>query len=527
MHRGLSIEEILREICFHLRTYSKRDTSPDGEWLKHGGRHYSASSLATMARTCKSFSDPALDELWASVDLHSLLHCVPNGVLHRVGLFDRGEFAFEPRRAIEPSDGARPRFYAARVKHLIGQEALVDPRVLLALGLDFSRVHCLDWYGPLGNFSEFHSTLLGPSFTAVRLEVTKDASLTTLAVRHPQLKEIHIAYVTYEDLDDEEEAEAELLQQTSAASAFLCSLPSLEKVVVDGVTCESLVHLALCANLRSLHMDDTYLGTFPADLPRWTTDIRAFPALEDLRVHAPPSGTIQLLGWCAKVPVKNPDFHIVAQRIPTGPELHEIFSMLPAAISHCSLAHLSLDTIRYRSEFGGLERVDCLITSDSIRALSHFSSLTTVHIRCAVGVDLDDTAALELAHGCPLLRTLLFDARYEFPGQPRATLQCLRHFARYCRSLEDLAVTLDATVIPEPDSQDDATPPQLTLSSFNFQWSPISDSSSVAHLLRSVFPKLGRLAMLANRGATLGGEFRIHYYLWKEVASLIPGCTMN
>jgi hypothetical protein len=66
MHRALFILDILREIFSYI------DYIP-----LHNYASPKFKSLAALARTCKTFHDPAMDLLWADIhDLEPLLGCV-------------------------------------------------------------------------------------------------------------------------------------------------------------------------------------------------------------------------------------------------------------------------------------------------------------------------------------------------------------------------------------------------------------------------------------------------------------------
>ncbi|KAJ7613038.1 hypothetical protein FB45DRAFT_1009058, partial [Roridomyces roridus] len=554
-HHCLSIQEILREICYHLNPYGK------GSGYTESCNHPAQASLAALATTCKAFSDPALDVLWVTANLsHLLVSGMPDDFWHVNRDAGGPEYVYEPLRAIAPSDGERLGLYSSRIRHLRAEERTVNATTLSALGIDFRRIQRVSWFDPLDDFQRFHSTFLGPTFTSVNFLIYSEAQLSTLAGQHPQLKNVY----------------AKLYNHSAAFSAFLGGLQSPETITVTVVTGEALAHLASRPNLRTLQLNTGSHPdrSFPDDLPQLATSIRAFPSLKELAFDASTQGVRQLLGWCTDVPLEDIAITIYSDDFPRVAELKELFGTLPAAISHGSLSTFDLDTVlhpRNLTEFDGFEDwVDCLIPSDFILALIHFSNLTTVRIRSAVGADFDDDDALKLARGCPLLKTVNLGAYDTFSGRPRATLRCLHHFARHCRSLAALTLTLDATVIPDPESDDDTTPPQTTLSFFNVQSSPISDSGSVARFLLSVFPKLRRLRTLKDferidmekreeaydrerererreeirsNGDEMSDDEsdeesededederqpdRIYHSLWKGVASLIPGCIMN
>lgn len=69
MHHALHIQEILLNIFGHC-------CPPEPHWTAH--RYHSTAVLAALARTCRTFKEPALDALWSElVDLTPLPQCVP------------------------------------------------------------------------------------------------------------------------------------------------------------------------------------------------------------------------------------------------------------------------------------------------------------------------------------------------------------------------------------------------------------------------------------------------------------------
>ncbi|KAF8549232.1 hypothetical protein OG21DRAFT_1421666 [Imleria badia] len=74
MHHALQIHEILSDILFYcslpvLNTYHRKHIT---------------STLASLARTCRTFKEPALDELWGTLDdLSPLVRCLPEASIHQ------------------------------------------------------------------------------------------------------------------------------------------------------------------------------------------------------------------------------------------------------------------------------------------------------------------------------------------------------------------------------------------------------------------------------------------------------------
>ncbi|KAG1747235.1 uncharacterized protein EDB91DRAFT_75817 [Suillus paluster] len=77
MHRALLISEVLLDIFTHFNQIASSSAELSPTSLK------SLEALATCARTCKTFHEPATDWLWANMDgIEPLLGCVPR--LHQM-----------------------------------------------------------------------------------------------------------------------------------------------------------------------------------------------------------------------------------------------------------------------------------------------------------------------------------------------------------------------------------------------------------------------------------------------------------
>jgi hypothetical protein len=72
MHHALEIEEILSNI-FAYCSYSE-----EIPFLLICHREKTSPELAALARTCRAFTEPALDALWRElIDLSPLARCLP------------------------------------------------------------------------------------------------------------------------------------------------------------------------------------------------------------------------------------------------------------------------------------------------------------------------------------------------------------------------------------------------------------------------------------------------------------------
>ena len=76
MHHALHIEEILLNIFSYCHILVRRSRPRRARFRVT--RRYANVDLATLARTCMAFKEPALDMIWAELDdLTPLVRCLP------------------------------------------------------------------------------------------------------------------------------------------------------------------------------------------------------------------------------------------------------------------------------------------------------------------------------------------------------------------------------------------------------------------------------------------------------------------
>ncbi|KAJ6568088.1 hypothetical protein DFH09DRAFT_1363234 [Mycena vulgaris] len=87
------------------------------------------------------------------------------------------------------------------------------------------------------------------------------------------------------------------------------------------------------------------------------------------------------------------------------------------------------------------------ISSDTLRLLFCFTSLTFVVLRPPNGFDIDDNAVQAMAEACPLVEYLSLRSR-SGTHPLRTTLRSLLSLATHCRRLTRLEISLDASTVP-------------------------------------------------------------------------------
>jgi len=178
MHRALFLSEILREIFWYLK-----------DWLS-----WSEKSLAALARTCKTFNEPAMDFLWANIcSIEPLLGCVTR--LHPMIYHDGHEKTFRPQ-CVEPlSEFEAHQFlrHACRVRSLWVYEDHLH--LLSVLPIDacvFPRLSSLTGMVSPSN-SRYLPLFLSPTLRRYSLHLTLPSEeLKSIGARCPVLEMLSI-----------------------------------------------------------------------------------------------------------------------------------------------------------------------------------------------------------------------------------------------------------------------------------------------------------------------------------------------
>ncbi|KAG2345497.1 hypothetical protein BDR05DRAFT_960390, partial [Suillus weaverae] len=218
----------------------------------------SRATLASLARTCKTFKEPALDILWQDLDgLEPLLSCLvaylPEGVSDKN---TRGTLTLN--RPILNKEWSFINRYTQRVHSLRVFTVQLDPiddRIVEALVSAPSpllpNLRGLSWHDDRERFVPLLRALLGPTITSLQLDggssshpsFAKAALLASLGVRCPCIRELECFY---DGVDSEE--------ITDAICEALCGLKELLRLETDVFNTQALLHLAFLPSLEYLHL---------------------------------------------------------------------------------------------------------------------------------------------------------------------------------------------------------------------------------------------------------------------------------
>ncbi|KAJ6520532.1 hypothetical protein C8R45DRAFT_62927 [Mycena sanguinolenta] len=510
MHRCLQIPEIVDMICAELDPFSS--------WS------FTSHHLAILARTCTSFSGPALHHLWACATLSKILiSCMPSDlwaddVTEGPGPLAKKKHEIRQLRAIRESDWVRVKFYGHLVKHLSYGPDRPDhwslSSVFPALSASFPdglfpNLQTLRWHPSKDDFHFIH-LFLRPTITKISLRASSDAdSFSTVATKCPRLIDVSVSLAGYDNSESE-----------PLISEFVRSLQCVQKISAPSLDQKALEHISRLTTLDKLTL---------FYLPKVWTPIRqglTFSTLQQLTLICPEIGTTtEFLGWCSQVPLV--DFSVYFRDLVARNEIDSFFAAVSTAFLRFSLTKLSIHYERDDAE--GTDPDIHLISFQSLRHIFSFVNLTELTITSLLGFDLDNDAMAAVARAWPQIVTLRLAVC--FPGHiPRATLPCLHSFAQHCPQLRRLTVALDARVVPIsfPDIDPRTRVVQRTLATLHVEHSPLVNPFHAARFLTVIFPNLAVIRTQREFDANDTEEELEHgeaiqlHRMWKAVEWLLP-----
>ncbi|KAF7358885.1 hypothetical protein MSAN_01228800 [Mycena sanguinolenta] len=492
MHHCLSILELIESICDYLQ-----------------GVYGGLGTLAALARTCRTFHDPALDYVWADQrdGLVNLMHCMPQDLFE----FNGGV----PRllRPILVSDWERPRFYTHRIRCISTSTRQPMSEALTALCASFpwrryflvSQVDVFKMAGGMGSGRFSLATSAAFPQTHVPLDLCAlDKHPSPFSQCSKDMSHVEKTFFP---------TAAEVRSGLSSCLRNLHALESVHVEIPDMVTLEHLSQLDTLTSLTALLPEEPFLPG--ASLP--------FIALKRLDIMYDVEPVTDFFERCSGTPLKDVSIKLIT--CPTRAAIDRLHAALRDGCSHSSLLSLVIDI----SENYPLEPGSDAMTIRSLRPLFCFANLTSVSIT-SLGFDMDDQGMDELACSWPQLRIL----RLGFAGMndpteldPRFSLRSLSTLAKHCREFTALDFALNATVLPEPDPD---VVPQLVLWDFDVGRSPItSPSLPVAQFIAALFPNVTEIKTWCtdfidddDSPLELQAEDIAHHHLWTEVAAQIP-----
>ncbi|KAF8887149.1 hypothetical protein BD779DRAFT_1786293 [Infundibulicybe gibba] len=410
MHRCLLIPEILRIICVHIST------------------HHQSRDLLAVALVCRGFYNTSLDLLWRQIyGLLPLVRCLPSDIWSG----PPANYNVVLARAIAPPDLERFRAHAHHVQVYHNHYTDVPITIYQALNFHFHdqpifpNLVEIVWRSVKSEVFPYISMFLGPRIRKMELYISGDpiqnSLLLTLGKRCPSLIHFNL-YPTMDCYLDIGRQIKPLLSQWS----------QLETLEIHCLSEESLQIVAGLPHLRGLilsQVDDDYGNTF-SPIP----GTKVFPVLQNLSIRASsPILCINLLKAATNCPLKKFTFSLFGLDPPVW---HDLFATLGESCNKGTLTTINIDDLAAEHEHWTPG------TTDELRFLFLFTSLTCVSLRTCYGFDIDDAFMGEIATAWPHIRILDIGAiRIIQPFQPQQlTLHGLAPLAELCPELKDLTV---------------------------------------------------------------------------------------
>ncbi|KAJ7171369.1 hypothetical protein C8R46DRAFT_1088249 [Mycena filopes] len=513
MHQALQIPEILSLILGSLHTRPKSN---------------SIRALAAAARTCRAFSEPALDILWEeqSTIMH-VLDCIPGQVFLRSG-FDEGGRNFEVTltRELLPEDWERPLFYARRVKEFTlfdwdtcPVEALETLLLCFPQPCVFPNLRTMGWRSSEPETLPYVRLFLGPRLRTLRLGLCQSMGhlslLPIIAAQCPLLSDLHINFCD------------ELVSMRHGTSSLVARLHRLSTLMVPNLDRVSLEHLGQLPAFNSLTLFAQ--GPLPASSRSTPSMEPLFTALEYLEISVTDETAVgDVLALLASAPIV--DLTISFPELTRGRAIAECYASIAKHCSHETLTTICMGETFPPPVYPNAEQIARhVVHGAQLLPLFSFKKLKQIGLGAPVGFDVDDATAAQMARSWPAATSISFTSTDFVHIPSRATLAGLLPFAEHCPRLTALILALDASVVPKqnPSHRVDRRLVHKKLTTLGVESAPINKPLDVAGFLSSAFPNLRTIlneledkTLAADDPAQVAAGAR--RARWQEVARVLP-----
>ncbi|KAI5895460.1 uncharacterized protein SCHCODRAFT_02573083 [Schizophyllum commune H4-8] len=439
MHQALLIDEILRDIF----------------------EECSRGTLNAAARTCRAWTDPALDQLWrVTRGLDAFLSLLPQVKLE-------GKHRVLTRQPTE-TEVARAATYARRIRKLVMLQPFVKIPALYnvadGLFLDIRELR-------LAAFADKDAAnlFINPALRMLELDTSRGTELqdllALLPARCPALDNLRIRGPITEDCD--------------GALRSLSGLRTLSLKVGASLRPAIVASLSRLPRLESLELLAEHLDADALPVPASTL----FPALHDLHLRAHAQVAIAFLNLVPRDALRSlrvdlEDTSLSAQTART------VFASVASAASN-SLTNFTLEW--HRDGEGEL-------TADALAPLARLQRLRRLVLDTRALPDLTDAELDKLAQCWPYLEVLELgsaplperDGRADWAC--RGTLGSLNILANACPRLRALMMPVDLGKGVEGKEEEAVSHASLECLSL---WSPsVFEPKEVAEKLEAMFPAL-------------------------------------
>ncbi|KAF7368521.1 hypothetical protein MVEN_00175300 [Mycena venus] len=539
MHRTLTIPDIVQLIFAEFRTTGSipDDIHPPD-----------LAALASLARTCTMFRDPALDLLWKYQDTtQNLIGCFPADLISETQHeqlivanqesdaesdpsdaedveaemgdimsrnFNPFKFSVKTLHLLRPitnEDWTRPLLYSHRVKTLnllrVGGLGAASAPVFFQICSSVPEEHvfpnleeCQISPTPIAQCIQF---LISPRIRRIALYFTSVQGLDivpTLAERCPLLTQATILVSNVSAVD--------------SVSAFVRNLVRIKDLHVQNLDERAFEHLRHLPTLTALHLEDPVV---PAEalvpIDQITSSSHSYSSLRFLHFGSTTvervTAFINTIVNCPleQLYIEDPDESVST----TADASRRLYSSLAARCTPSSLQEIKVGP-GFRAD---TDLIADPVTGPTLRHLFCFQNLRAVYIDQPFGFDLTDVDIIDLASSWPRLELLSLSGTAHVPS--RVTLHGLSVFARYCPALRCLQMSFDASIIPASNPSE-SRPTQTTLARIGVAHSAIRAPAAVAGFISKIFPNASVATWL---DVEVEAEHMEYHIRWSEVNRLL------
>ncbi|KAH7929961.1 hypothetical protein BV22DRAFT_93760 [Leucogyrophana mollusca] len=467
-------------------------------------------TLAFLARTCRTFTDPALDVLYCKLDsFQPLIRCLPRDLRKE----DRYSLSFQGSMSTESWDIFMG--YSRRVRSLHHRCDLNKPSQILEKSLFnalsspptlllFPNLQELSWDEPLAD-AGFIRLLLGPNLVSFKLGGFLDSSccrqiIPSLAALCPQLQRVELG-----------EPRAPLAYNVLVKWAHLKHLSCGE------ITAEAFSYLARLPSLRSL---DFWLPSVASTV---VDGQDTFAKLRTLKIRSETFSPSALFLPSTSRPLRKFSLHLVANNgAPSPDDIHKVFDSLSSSCTSDTLLQIRLD----------LSRSDVLATSelstlslDTFEPLFPLRNLRTLSIISGCTFSLDDDDLKRMALAWPQLEVLELGTLHGWGGRPQITLEGLPQLLRHCPSLRTLGLAIDATTVGARLDRPGHGVCNTSIKELELADSPIANPVYVAAFLSDILPSVKSLEAWGDPVDDDEGEGDKYMRRWARVEKMLDAFT--
>ncbi|KII95061.1 hypothetical protein PLICRDRAFT_169754 [Plicaturopsis crispa FD-325 SS-3] len=539
MHNCLTVPEILAMIFDIVAGEPTFRRTLDGPYR----------DLAVLARTCKLFSAPALDLLWHTLsDISPLVRCMPTEVwTQKVApptkhsdddKDDTGHHTTQRKivsflRQPKESDWQRVLAYVKKVK-VLSMSRIYSVKVEVQCAKLFQDSWQRSYPGQqllpnlkvlnLDDNDTLYAALLatpGLKSLGMRLRTTADTEIMqSLASKCPLLDTIDFAP---EPLD-------RYVQQVSRA---VCEWRNLFSVEVGALDRHALAYLSTVPTL--VRLSTIGVSKFEAQAAYESIVIDPFPRLTSFTTN----DKLLLENGLASFSLPHLEELIVLDdTFCTAREWAIITQNIVDAFSpSSSLSSLTVRDNCIHPMARNIDAEDYAIPISVLEPLLPYCRLTYLALNPAGGFDLGDEDLARMARAWPLLEHLSLAADLSMTGwmkAPRITILGLLPLIQNCRRLENLAIVIDARVLPPRGTRLDVDADAESTIDYVFLGNSLIEEpvGRVAALLADLFPNLRDISawwdedMESFFEGDMGSNDADDYSkMWADAAALIPEFT--